>query len=122
MICPVVFGNGELLIGHINPDHLARRPDQLGQRIDIAPRPAAKIKYPATFKQRRTDQTATIIATEDFGVNILEQGFQPARGGRGITAGIGLEVITALKLTAIIIFYSFMHCLFSSSGVFIDEA
>ena len=32
------LGGGKLLIGHVDADHLALRPDQLGDQIDIAPR------------------------------------------------------------------------------------
>ena len=61
------LGRGELLVGHVDADHLALRPHQLGDQIDVAPRARAEIEHARAIERLRHDDAAAII----FGAHLL---------------------------------------------------
>ena len=109
-------GNVKLLISHINTRHMPLRPDKLRQRIDIAPRATAQIKHPRALEHMGHHEPTAIVAHQDFVMHLGEHPLHILRHVLRATAGVGLQVRTALQHFSIIILNRFvLHSLSPSS-------
>ena len=113
----VALRDEELLGRHVDADDRTAGPHELGERVDVATGAAAEIEHAAALEQRRTNQSAAVVAAEHFRVDAGEQRLEPLRHLAGVAAGAGLEIGRALQLAAVVILDDVVHFASVAPGV-----
>jgi len=99
--------DGELFGRHVDTGHEALRPDEAGQRIDVAPRAAAEIEHAHPLDLFGDHEAAAVIARQHLVMDERQRAFHMLGHGARVAAGIRLEVARAFQRLAVI----FLHAL-----------
>src|SRR5262249_56219203 len=90
------LGDGELLNGHVDPDHLAFRSGELRDEINVAARTRAEIKHAGALERRRHDDAAAIIFCAHLLMHIGEQRLEMSRHAAYFATRRSFQILRSL--------------------------
>ncbi len=100
--------HGELFVGHVHADHLAAVAHQGREHVDVPAGATAQVQNAHALQRRRSHQAAAVVTGYHLVMQARQQRLQVLRR-RLIAAGVGLQVVAAGKLLAVVILNLFTH-------------